>query len=192
MLPTPIGTPLNELTEVEDLRYGTDSANFSRQIKQPIQYNSNNDTNYEDPVVIRHMNRPEELVRSRHIIEIGAMAVTQKVDPRLLDDEHNMSLDSYHTTRILGKLEDIEKHLRCSVDGNDAMADALRGCAMIREALEKKRMQEGIEDGEEYSLDAVSNMLDEREYGVCDVNDALTTMLERATARADEGFVGER
>jgi hypothetical protein len=185
MLPTPIGTPLNELSEVEDLRYSIGSANFSRQIKQSMQYT--NDA--EDPVVIRHMNRPEELARSRHILEIGAMAVTQKVDPRLLDDERNMSLDSNHTTRILGKLEDIEKYLRCSVDGDDVMADALRGCAMIREALEKKRVQEIEEEGE-HSPDAMSKILDEREYGMLDVNDTLTTMLERANERAGEGFDG--
>jgi hypothetical protein len=163
MLPTPIGTPLNEMMEVEDLRYGYqyNGANNNRLSRVP-----------EDPV-FRHMTHPDELAKSRQIIQIGAMVVKNRsrLDPRL----KQTGTDTRE--RILKKLADIEEHLE-ETKGDEA----LRGCRMIREALGKKMEAEDIantvdDDGPE-NLEVPNKILD------CDMYDgdngnALMDMLMR-------------
>ncbi|KAF1831145.1 hypothetical protein BDW02DRAFT_641686 [Decorospora gaudefroyi] len=128
MLPTPIGTPLNRTMQV--------SYDHSHQ----------HHTTTNNPIIIRHMTHPHDLTRSAHIIEIGALAVTnpnRSLDPRLA-----------HTTdraRILQKLEDIERHFKA-----ESESDALRGCSIIRDALMK-----GGAEGERgvKGLEVASSML---------------------------------
>jgi hypothetical protein len=113
MLPTPIGTSLNEMMEVEDLRYGyqDNRAGLSMSSEGPV---------------FRYMTRPDDLVRSRQIIQIGAMVVQHRsrVDRRLEETDSNVQ------ERLLKKLANIEKHLK-ETKGEEA----LRGYRMIREAL---------------------------------------------------------
>ncbi|KAL7778025.1 hypothetical protein CFE70_004699 [Pyrenophora teres f. teres 0-1] len=107
----------------------------------------------------RQMTRPEELARSRQIIEIGAMVVTNpsKLDPRLETQPSR--------TKILKTLDDIEEHLK-EITGEEA----LRGCRLIREALVKTVVQEDMVDMKEEMLDddmqAPSKVLEESGYDV--------------------------
>jgi hypothetical protein len=183
MLPTPIGTPLHELKEVENLRYSTDAAHFSR---QDTSKGSTHSTDIEGPK-IRRMNRPEELARSRQIIEIGAMAITgaTKLDPRL---NEQISHDTH--SRILKKLEDIETYLHC-IDGDSE--DALRGCAMIRETLHRRVRATGdTRDAHaKHVLDAPGQILPRADCDMYDGNEndvALMAMLMRENGCADEAF----
>jgi hypothetical protein len=148
MLPTPIGTPLNEMMEVEDLRYG---------------YQDNgtdgNGLTFPEGPVFQHMTRPEELARSRQIIQIGAMAVKSRstLDPQLMQTGTN------DRERILKKLADIEAQLN-----EKKGEEALGGCRMIREALGKKldadEVTHTVEDNNPAVLGAPSK-LDCSTYG---------------------------
>jgi hypothetical protein len=126
MLSTPIGTPLNETTETQDPNYGTGYAGASM---------TGLTIRSEDPF-IRHMTRPEELTRSRQIIEIGALVVTNysSLDPRLESYSPNTN-----DTQILKKLADIQEHLR-DIEGEEVFS----ACGTIREALSMKIATEVI------------------------------------------------
>jgi uncharacterized protein YqgV (UPF0045/DUF77 family) len=126
MLPTPIGTPLNEAMEAQDPNYGTGCTSASM---------TGLTTRSEDPF-IRHMTRPEELARSRQIIEIGALVVTNysNLDPRL--ESHSPNTNG---TRVLKKLADIQEHLKDS-----EVEEVLSACGTIREALSMKIATEVI------------------------------------------------
>jgi hypothetical protein len=84
-----------------------------------------------DPYLM-HMTDPSQLQHSRRIIEIGAMAVQNhtKIDPSL-DKNDGLTVHG----RIMRKLEDVERHLKQDEVNNE---DALKGCAMIRKALQRK------------------------------------------------------
>ena len=143
MLPTPIGTPLNEMMEVEDLRCGhqdngTDGIGLATVPEGPV---------------FQHMTRPDELARSRQIIQIGAVAVKSRstLDPRLMQTGMN------DRELILKKLADIEAHLK-KTKGEEV----LRGCRMIREALGKKldadEVTDTVEDEDPAALGAPSKL----------------------------------
>ena len=164
MLPTPIGAPLNEMMEVEDLRYGYqhNSANNNRLSMVP-----------EGPT-FRHMTHPDELAKSRQIIQIGAMVVKNRsrLDPRL----EQTGMDTREC--ILKKLADIEEHLK-ETKGDEA----LRGCRMIREALGKKTKAEDIantvdDDGPE-NLEVPSKILDFDMYDGDDGNELMDMLMRQ-------------
>jgi hypothetical protein len=164
MLPTPIGTPLNQMMEVQDLRYGyqDNGANNNRLPMVP-----------EEPVFC-HMTRPDELARSRQIIQIGAMVVKNRsrLDPRL----GQTGTDSRE--RILKKLADIEEHLK-ETKGDEALG----GCRMIREALGKKTEVEDIantvkDDGSD-NLEAPSKILDCDMYDGDDGNKLMDMLMRQ-------------
>ncbi|KAF5851853.1 hypothetical protein GGP41_000557 [Bipolaris sorokiniana] len=78
-------------------------------------------------LLFRQMSRPEELARSRQIIEIGALAVTShsSIGPRL-----QPYTSASNQERISKKLVNIEEHL-----GKSGGAEALRSCKTIRKVL---------------------------------------------------------
>lgn len=126
LLPTPIGTPLNETMDIQEMSYGSghnrvDAVGLTSCSEDPI---------------FRQMIRPNELARSRHVIEIGALAVSNrsKLDPRLESQSPTTS-----RARILEKLGDIEEHLR-DKEGEEA----LPACMMIRFTLSKRMEAEDV------------------------------------------------
>ncbi|CAA9961324.1 hypothetical protein PTMSG1_04708 [Pyrenophora teres f. maculata] len=150
MLSMPLGTPINEV---------------EYQIRSPVHnYRTQDMSRFGSPMypggpTYRQMTHPEELARSRQIIEIGAMVVTNpsKLDPRLETQPSR--------TKILKSLDDIEEHLK-EITGEEA----LRGCRLIREALVKTVVQEDMVDMKEEMLDdimqAPSKVLEESGYDV--------------------------
>lgn len=76
-------------------------------------------------VTFRQMAGSEHMERSHKIIEIGAMAVTRRVDHALKGNDG----------AILQKLDEVERYL--TVECGEC-EDALRGCATIREAVKGK------------------------------------------------------
>ncbi|KAF7573476.1 hypothetical protein PtrM4_083810 [Pyrenophora tritici-repentis] len=124
MLSMPLGTPINEV---------------EYQIRSPVHNYRTQDMSgpghavYPGGPTYRQMTRPEELARSRQIIEIGAMVVTNpsKLDPRLETQPSR--------TKILKSLDDIEEHLKEITD-----EEALRSCRLIRQALAKTVVQEDM------------------------------------------------
>jgi hypothetical protein len=87
------------------------------------------------------MTRPGELARSRHIIEIGALVVSNrsKLDPRL--EPQSPITDR---ARVLEKLADIEQHLR-DKEGEEA----LPACMTIRVTLSNKMDAEDVDVADE-------------------------------------------
>ena len=131
MMPTPIGTPLNEVEEMEDTN--SDINAFYHQhnmtaagLSFPL---------FSGDPIFRQMSRPEELARSKQIIEIGALAVTNhtKIDPRL---EPCNSIPKHDL--VLKELVDIEEHVKKA-----GGVEALRSCKTIRRALAGKTECEG-------------------------------------------------
>jgi hypothetical protein len=155
---TPIGTPFER---PHDARGG------SRKRTRP--FYSDHDPQYQvpDPYLCR-MTDPTQLRHSRRIIEIGAMAVRNhtKIDPKLETDD---SLSPHE--RIVKKLEDVERHLKQDEADNQ---DALKGCAMIREALNRRVQRERVvvklddDDAATRSdeLDAPSLMMSKEDSGI--------------------------
>jgi hypothetical protein len=146
--PTPIGTPIG--TPLDD------NAHVRKRARTPYP------RDYEDPVV-RHMTDPGQLAQSRHVIEIGAMAVRNhdKIDPRL-EDGGMLSVRE----RVMKKMEDVERYLRQDEVGNQ---EALRGCEMIREALRKggdMDVSNEEKGGEEDGMEAPSKMMGEDGEGL--------------------------
>ncbi|USP78233.1 uncharacterized protein yc1106_05507 [Curvularia clavata] len=137
MLPTPIGTPLNE---VEDKNSDINTLHYHHNMTATgVAFPP-----FSGDPVFRQMSRPEELARSKQIIEIGALAVTNqaKIDPRLepCDPIPNRDL-------VLKKLVDIEEHVKKA-----GGAKALDSCKTIRKVLTGKTQCEG-------EMDAVSAVL---------------------------------
>lgn len=159
MMLTSIGTPLNAEKDVlhgglATSGQGIDSTELS------IQYGGPD---------IRHMTHPQDLARSRQIIEIGAIAVRKRhhanVDPML-----ELDLMMTNRERILSKLEELERYLRQEEGGN---LNALRGCRMIRMALEggaeSENRQESIgEDMMADTSDVPSMVFVRRDYDLFD------------------------
>ncbi|EMD58934.1 hypothetical protein COCSADRAFT_128629 [Bipolaris sorokiniana ND90Pr] len=120
MLLTPIGTPLNVVE-------GTDcDTNITHQ-NHSIENNNPFFPSFTEGLLFRQMSRPEELARSRQIIEIGALAVTShsSIGPRL-----QPYTSASNQERISKKLVNIEEHL-----GKSGGAEALRSCKTIRKVL---------------------------------------------------------
>ncbi|KAI4710084.1 hypothetical protein J4E89_005316 [Alternaria sp. Ai002NY15] len=156
MFSTPIGTPLNEMRDRRDLKHGTghNSAGMT-----DVAVGSDNP-------VIRHMTRPDELARSRQIIEIGALAVASHLtlDPRL-----GLQSPTTNRAQILKKLADIEEHL-----GDKEAEEALSACKTIRDALSKRIEAEFIDTADEVAedyLEAPSKVLEGAQYGIYDGHD---------------------
>lgn len=156
MVSMPIGTPLDDVMEVEDsgtLRSRGRSSYYAQEAADSF----NNHTQDGGPT-IKRMTHFEDLKRSRHIVQIGVMATktgSPNPDPSL---QSGPSIS--HHERILAKLDEIEHHL---VQQNGYNAEALRGCTMIREALAKKMgVDQLIEDEvESDTLDAPSTIFSE-------------------------------
>lgn len=149
MLSMPLGTPMNEV------EYPIRSPDYKHRTQDLGTFNP---PMYTGGPTYRQMTHTDELARSRQIIEIGAMVVTNrsKIDPSLEPQASR--------THILKSLEDIEKHLKETTD-----EEALRGCKLIREALVKTTAQEGIVDTEEIldeDLEAPSKVLKDSDYDV--------------------------
>ena len=139
MLPTPIGTPLNEVIGAEDTNCNTlhpEHSGSATALNIPL---------FPVDPILRQMSHPVELARSQQIIEIGALAVTShpKVDPRLQPDDE-ISDREY----VLKKLVDIEEHVKKA-----GGIEALRSCNTIRKVLTGKTECEGETD----VMDGVSN-----------------------------------
>lgn len=112
MIPTPIGTPMSPVGP----RYYRPAAGQ----QTPMHYELPS-----QDVIFRQMGRPDQMERSRKIIEIGAIAVRAPLDPMLQDKD----------STILKKLEEVEQYLKH--EGGDCQ-NALEGCVAIREALLQK------------------------------------------------------
>jgi hypothetical protein len=156
MLLTPIGTLLNEMMEVQGLKQGVGHNNVG----------TAGLTIRSDDPVIRHMTRPEELTRSRQIIEIGALAVSNssKLDPRL--ESHNLTTCR---AQILRRLADIEEHLE-----NKKGYEALSMCKTIRDTLSKEIENAAVDVSDEVvedGLEAPSKVLAGAQYNGYDDRD---------------------
>jgi hypothetical protein len=121
-LGTSIGTPLGAPFDERGSR---------KRSRQPDNGGYATQYGYDDPY-IRQTTDPARLEHSRRIIEIGAMAVRNhsKLDPRL-EDNDGMSAHE----RVVKKVEDVERYLQQDEAHNE---EALKGCAMIREALNRR------------------------------------------------------
>lgn len=156
MFSTPIGTPLNEMMDHQDLKHGT-SHNSVGMTDVAVR---------SDNPVIRHMTRPDELARSRQIIEIGTLAVASHcaLDPRL-----GLHIPETNRAQILKKLADIEEHL----EDNEAR-EALSACKTIRDALSERNEAEVVgmadEVAEDY-LETPSKVLARAQYDLYDGHD---------------------
>ncbi|KAF2126834.1 hypothetical protein P153DRAFT_296360 [Dothidotthia symphoricarpi CBS 119687] len=145
MLPTPIGTPLSAMDmDSPNARPTYHGGMPMNPTGMPMQYEYSND------LMLRHMTGLDQLAKSRQIIEIGAMAVYDKVrlDPRL-DQETGKSIHE----RILEKLEDVERYLK---EGGVDCEQVLRSCTTIREALARK-----IEDEDALNRDKEISSVEE-------------------------------
>jgi hypothetical protein len=177
---TPIGTPFER---PHDARGG--SRKRTRQIYPDY------DPEYQvpDPYLCR-MKDATKLRHSRRIIEIGAMAVRShaEIDPKLESDD---SLSSHE--RIMKKLGDVERHLKQDEADNQ---DALKGCAMIRDALNRRAQREHVVDkGDEddtttnsEELDAPSKVMSAEDGGLvggCLGDDDLMGLLIKENERLD-------
>ncbi|UPX17446.1 uncharacterized protein EKO05_0007799 [Ascochyta rabiei] len=112
MVPTSIGTPLYPISP-RHRRPALDQ-------RMPLQHED-----LEREVVFRSMTRPDQMERSRRIIEIGAMVAGVPLDPTLQNNART----------ILKKLEEVEQYLKQEIDDCEA---ALKGCIMIREVLTRE------------------------------------------------------
>lgn len=138
MLPTPIGTPLNE---VEDENSDIKTLHCHHNMTATgLAFPS-----FSGDPVFRQMSHPDELTRSKQIIEIGALAVTNqaKIDPRLepcdLIPNHDL---------MLKNLVDIEEHVKKA-----GGAEALHNCKTIRKVLTGKTECERETDTADRVLD---------------------------------------
>ncbi|KAH7380418.1 hypothetical protein DE146DRAFT_295733 [Phaeosphaeria sp. MPI-PUGE-AT-0046c] len=151
----------------------------------------NTSPKFADPI-IRNMTNPAQLAQSRRIIEIGAVAVRNhsKLDPRLKDVD---GLSPH--ARIMKKLEDVERYLQRDEAQN---AEALKGCAMIREALKQRARSidasvdmEGDEKiADRDALEAPSKIMAEDDlglFGACLGDDDLMSLLMRENEHMDAG-----
>lgn len=110
---------------------------------------------------------PARLRRSRHIIEIGAMAVRKHAD----SDEEIEGLMAYQ--RVVRKVGDVEEYLKRKWGSEDA----LKGCGVIREALARMGGKErggtvsevggdAVVNGDD--IDVPSKMMDSKDGGIFD------------------------
>lgn len=119
LVPTRIGDPISP----DSPRYHRPAA----QQQWPVQ------DGYAGDVVFRQM-RPEQMERSMKVIEIGAVAFSQHVDPA----------PERGGAAMLKKLGEVERYLRAECGECEG---ALRGCANIREALAKKENVSLVQQG---------------------------------------------
>jgi hypothetical protein len=126
MLSAPVGTHIGT-----PIRISFDERGSRKRSRYPDNDDHATQYGYGDPY-IRHTTDPVHLEHSRRIIEIGAMAVRShtKLDPRL-EEIDGMGAQE----RILKKVKDVERYLKQDRVHNE---EALKGCAMIREALNRK------------------------------------------------------
>ncbi|KAF1849364.1 uncharacterized protein K460DRAFT_394210 [Cucurbitaria berberidis CBS 394.84] len=158
MMSTRIGTPLDMLREPKSAAK-LDQGSFSHK-----HYRSAHGLpmTLGDPI-FEHMTQPDDLARSRQIIQIGAMAVVNRstLDPRLEQENEPNKPEC-----MLEKLQNVEQHLQ-EMNGDEA---ALKACTVIREALvQKTGNNEGVgkvEDDDEDDLEAPSKALSSAEYGL--------------------------
>ena len=134
MLPTPIGTPLNEEMEMEETNCNTNTLRQDHSMSGA----DLNFSSFPTGPILRQMSHPDELARSQQIIEIGALAVTNrsKIDPRLQPHEPISDREF-----VLRKLGDIEEHVK-----NAGGVEALRSCNTIRKVLIGKTEGQGETD----------------------------------------------
>jgi hypothetical protein len=94
----------------------------------------------------RYMDPQEQMRKSWRVIEVGAMAVVNKTVSHKPEGGGEKEEKGSKTDRMLEKLEEVEKHLKLDPGGREA---ALKGCAMIRGALEWKDIARkyGVEEG---------------------------------------------
>lgn len=138
------------------------------------------------------MTDPAQLAQSRRIIEIGAIAVRNhsKIDPALEDQAHMSPRE-----RIMKKLEDVEQYLQQDEAKN---AEALKGCAMIREALKQRarsidaavNMDEGVGKAGQDALEAPSKIMGKDELGlfggVLDDSDLMSLLMRENGESGDK------
>lgn len=168
---TPLGAPLDQHGSRKRPRY-------------PLDCDA-----YNDPMMYQ-ISDPYRLAHSRRIIEIGALAVRNhpKIDP-MLEDNHGMSAHE----RILKKVEDVERYLTQDERDNE---DALKGCAIIREALLKRKGKaqnsekgSAVQKEDADSLDVPSKMMPVHEdglFGGCLEEDDLMSLLMRGNERLND------
>jgi hypothetical protein len=125
MISMPIGTPMDE----DMTSHSQASFSGTHNPGEPKYPQSRALPQHNEPVLERMMH-PADLARSKHIIQIGAMAVVNRargtVDPRILGEAPG--------TGVLRKLDDVERHLSSKYG---VCEEALRACTTIREALTK-------------------------------------------------------
>ncbi|KAI8943191.1 hypothetical protein NX059_001220 [Plenodomus lindquistii] len=186
MFSTPIGTPLDDLMEVEDSGCsGSGSSSSRSSYHAPGPAGPSIHTRDSSPI-IQHMTRPEDLARSRQIIQIGAMAMRPSTN---LDPNLPGTPAVAHHECILKKLDDIEFYLS---QDNGHNPDALRGCRMIREALANRMEMDQIildskDEVESDTLDAPSTVYSEMDCGFMgngDDDNELMKLLMQESGRA--------
>ncbi|KAJ4376235.1 hypothetical protein N0V83_001518 [Neocucurbitaria cava] len=125
MMSTPIGTPLDMLREPVSPARNNNDTRYDSARGPP---NKRND------IIFEHMTHPNDLARSRQIIQIGAMAVVQRsrIDPRLVVQENNQGNQKEH---ILKKLQDVQEHLQ---ENKSEDEHVLNACSVLRGALTQK------------------------------------------------------
>ncbi|KAH6297055.1 hypothetical protein HBI39_152990 [Parastagonospora nodorum] len=158
---THIGTPLEQMHE----GYG------SRKRVRPV-WNGTNPTH--DVPYLTRVTDPARLRRSRHIIEVGAMAVRKYAGGDVKLEEWTV------LERVMKKVGDVEEYLKR--EGGDN-ADALKGCEIIRQALERMDREESTASGDAVvDADVPSKMMDTEDgdiFGGCLGEDGIMGLLMR-------------
>ncbi|KAH7386006.1 hypothetical protein BKA66DRAFT_490369 [Pyrenochaeta sp. MPI-SDFR-AT-0127] len=192
MVPTTIGTPLNTPREPSNtMKHDYDAflnSDFTSTCSLPLQ---------RDDPVFRHITHPQELSKSRYIIEIGAMAVLDKsrLDPSL--EQVTKILGQDH---ILKKLDDVERYIVQMKDGD---GEALKACTIIRkmvaqeirdDKLKHETPDEDVKENENNDLEAPSTMLSGENCGTHhdndDGSDLIAMLLGDDRCIENSGIVG--
>ncbi|CAO2651945.1 Nn.00g002280.m01.CDS01 [Neocucurbitaria sp. VM-36] len=188
MMSTPIGTPLDMLSESE-----TPAKHRKDTVSNITQYKPTHtlSTKSSGPV-FEYMTHPNDLARSRQIIQIGAMAVVEpsKLDPRL---EHDYEGEC--PKRMLKSLLDVEQHLQ----GKNGDEEVLKACNVLRNALTKVTTANHgvkVEDGDDGvdRLEAPSRVLSPEDcglYGGAGDDTGLMAMLMKDNNRVDDSGVDD-
>ncbi|KAL6711426.1 hypothetical protein ACN47E_004360 [Coniothyrium glycines] len=166
---TPIGTPLNDFPTDEDTNWL-----HIQNRRCGNNHGVSTSPSWSDQPTVQRMVDAEQLARSRKILQIGAMAVATPIH-QIVPRPGGQTPGS-DQKRIFLKLKEIEEYLKKQVGDNSA---ALRGCAMIREAIYNKveaRMSEALSSMD--SLAAPSRVFEEMSHELYNNHDDSNELMD--------------
>ncbi|KAH8724060.1 hypothetical protein GQ44DRAFT_728048 [Phaeosphaeriaceae sp. PMI808] len=161
MILTHIGTPLDEY----DSASPNTGIQSQGQIEQPIAYT------YADDPQLHRMIHPAQLAHSRRIIEIGAMAIREKIllDSQLEDEDICIAQKGRVT-----KMKEVKHHVKQNQKDDEHVSN---GCMIIQDGLDAKsemnitaiKIKDGGREGLADALEAPSKMMPEDDTKLFDI-----------------------